>query len=349
MSDPSIQPFLRLLPCRGHSLIGSITPQIFCGARHSVLSLSAAAITASPSNKSMIAVFKVMVVVAEHQAFHSQVLVSPCPVCSSSTLLISSFDGLPPQDVKISASHPHADAVSTLSHAAGGFRHSAGKGIDLRLICQGNTECRIALSIEWPADTLSTPSPFVRITQKLTTPAASAIGISLVFHNPSACAAELEVIRYISWFARPLSSSLSVALNGVPVEPASVIFREKRSSTRHSSFALEWRSLGVDAFNVTVPANSTILMYATMERSYAHWQRHQPDAHRGLDLPPLFVWHNSSLVVVDSPIVLVPLPDFSMPYVCRLLAPEISRIPVLLNALHFNLLSPSSFAHAGTT
>ncbi len=307
------QPFLRLLPCRSQSLMGSITPQMFCRAHHSVVSISAAAHPETSSNKSMIAVFKVMVVVGEHQAFHPQVSLSPCPVCSSSILRITSFDGSPPQDVRIVASEPHASAVSTLALAAGGFRHSAGKGIDLRLICQGNSECRIALSIEWPAETLSKPSPFVRITQKLTTPESSLIGFALVFHNPTATAAELEVTRYISWFARPLSSSLSVSLNGVPVDAASVIARHKRSSSHGSSRALEWRSLGADPFNLSVPANSTILLYWSMERSYIHWQRHQPDAHRGLDLPPLFAWHNSSLIVVDSPIVLVPLPDFSMP------------------------------------
>ena len=307
------QPFLRLLPCRSQSLMGSITPQMFCGAHHSVVSISAAALSDPVSNKSMFALFKVMVVVGEHQAFLPQVLLSPCPVCSSSLLFVSSFDGMPPQDVSIQSSDSHAEAVSSLSLEAGGFRQSAHKGIDLRLICQGDSDCRVALAIEWPAEPLSKPSPFIRITQKLTTPDSSLIGIALVFHNPTASAAELEVTRYISCFARPLSSTLSVTLNDTPVDAASVITRHKTSSSRHSSHALEWRSLGVDSFNVSLPANSTLLLYAYMERSYVHWQRHQPDAHRGLDMPPLFVWHNSSLVVVDSPIFLVPLPDFSMP------------------------------------
>ena len=293
--------------------MGSITPQMFCGAHYSVVTISSAAHSQPASKTSMFAVFKVMVVVNEKQAFHPHVSLSPCPVCASSVLFISSFDGSLPQDVKILAPDQYSEAASALSHTLGGFRESSGQGIDLRLICQGNSDCRVIFTVEWPANTLSKSSPFVSITQKLTTPTSSTTGNALVFHNPTSFVAELEVTRYISWFARPLSSSLSVTLNGSPVDAASVIKRQSKVSSRSSSRALEWRSLGLDSFNVSVPANSTLLLYAFIERSYVHWERHQPDAHRGLDLPPVFVWHNSTLIVVDSPIFLVPLPDFSMP------------------------------------
>ena len=287
---------------------------MFCGAQHSVVSISAAANSDTASSKFMFAVFKVMVVVREEQAFHPQVSLSPCPVCTSSLLYVSSFDGSPPENVRIQTPHPFSDAALALSAAVGGFRQSAGGGIDLRRICQGNSECRVIFSVDWAQQTYSKPNPFISITQKLTTaPTSSLIGIATVFHNPTANAAELEVTRYISWFARPLSSSLTVALNGRTVDAASVIKRQRRSPLPSASRALEWRSLGADSFNVSVPANSTILLHAFIERSYIHWERHQPDAHRGLDLPPLFVWYNSSVIVVDSPIFLVPLPDFSMP------------------------------------
>jgi hypothetical protein len=299
--------------------MGFITPQMFCNARHSALSISAAAFSETTTQKSMMAVFKVMAVINEQQ-MHPEISLSPCPVCTSSLLFISSFDGSPPADVKIRAADPHSHAekrfaASALSEAHGSFRHTAVKGIDLHRACEGSSECRVIVSVEWPDKTLKKPDPAVSITQKLTTPTSTLIGIALVFHNPTAQLAELEITRYIAWFARPLTSSLSVNLNGVPVDPASVIKREKKASSHSASHALEWRSMGSDSFNVSVPANSTILMYAFIERSYLHWERHQPDAHRGLDLPPLFVWHNSSVVVVDSPIFLVPLPDFSMPYV----------------------------------
>ena len=287
---------------------------MFCGAHHSVVSISAAANSETSSSKSMLAVFKVMVVVREEQAFHPQVSLSPCPVCTRSILSVSSFDGSLPEDLRIQTADPYSEAASALSAALGGFRHSAGSGIDLRGICQGNSECRVILSVDWAQQTTSTPNPFISITQKLTTaPTSSLIGIATVFHNPTADAAELEITRYISWFARPLSSSLTVALNGMTVDAASMIKRQRKSPLHVASRALEWRSLGADSFNVSVPANSTILLHAFIERSYVHWERHQPDAHRGLDLPPLFVWHNSSVIVVDSPIFLVPLPDFSMP------------------------------------
>jgi hypothetical protein len=311
--NSSCQPFLRLLPCRSQSLMGSITPQMFCGAHHSVVTISSAAHSETASKTSMFAVMKVMVVVNEKQAFHPHVSLSPCPVCARSVLFISSFDGSLPQDVKILAPDQYSEAASALSDTLGGFRESSGQGIDLRLICQGNSDCRVIFTVEWPANTLSKPSPFVSITQKLTYPTSSLTGNALVFHNPTSVVAELEVTRYISWFARPLSSSLSVSLNGSPVDAASVIKRQSKVSSRSPSRALEWRSLGLDSFNVSVPANSTLLLYAFIERSYVHWERHQPDAHRGLDLPPVFVWHNSTVIVVDSPIFLVSLPDFSMP------------------------------------
>jgi hypothetical protein len=218
--------------------------------------------------------------------------------------------------VKLEAAAPFSDAASALADALGGFRNSVGNGIDLRLICRGNPDCRLTLSIDWftqPFESVSKPKPFLQITQKLTYPTPSLIGMALVLYNPTLDAAELEITRYISCFARPLSSSLTVTVNGMQMHTASVLRRRSISPSRSASHALEWRSLGVDSFNISVPANSTVLLYAHIERSYIHWQRHQPDAHRGLDLPPLFVWHNASLIVVDSPIFLVPLPDFSMP------------------------------------
>jgi hypothetical protein len=292
--------------------MGFINPQIFCTAHHSLVSISAAAYSETASQSSMFAVFKVMVVIKELQ-LHPEISMSPCPVCTSSIVSISSFDGSPPADVQIQAAGPHSPDVSALAESLGGFRHSAVKGIDLHRICQGNSECRVIFSVEWPVITLKQLDPFVTITQKLTSPTSTHIGIALVFRNPTAVQAELEVNRYVSWFARPLSSSLSVTLNGMPVDSASVIKRDKKTTSHSASHAIEWRSLGSDSFNITVPSNSTILLYALIERSYVHWERHQPDAHRGLDLPPLFVWHNTSVVVVDSPIFLVPLPDFSMP------------------------------------
>ncbi len=305
------QPFLRLLPCRGQSLIGFITPQMFCTAHHSVVSISASAYPESGSRSSMFAVFKVAVVISEMQLLPG-ITLSPCPVCASSLVSVSSFDGLPPADVKIQPAGSHSPAASALSEEHGGIRRSAMKGIDLHHVCQESSDCRVIFSIEWPVSTSKQLHSFVSVTQKLTAPSSTLIGTALVLHNPTAYVAELEVNRYISWFARPLSSSLSVTVNGVPTDAASVI-RRGETSPRAASRALEWRSMGSDSFNISVPANSTILLHSFMERSYIHWERHQPDAHRGLDLPPLFVWHNSSVVAVDSPIFLVPLPDFSMP------------------------------------
>jgi hypothetical protein len=290
--------------------MGLISPQMFCTAHHSLVSISASATSETASHNSMFAVFKVMVVINEQQ-LHPEVSLSPCPVCTSSLISISSFDGSPPADVKIQGRGPHSP--TSLSDVHESTRHSAVKDIDLHRICKRSSECRVMLSIEWPPVTLKKIDPFVTITQKLTTPTSTLIGIALVFHNPTGDLAELEVNRYISWFARPLSSSLSATLNGMPVDAVSLIKRGMKSASHSASRALEWRSMGSDSFNISVPSNSTILLYSFIERSYVHWERHQPDAHRGLDLPPLFVWHNSSVVVVDSPIFLVPLPDFSMP------------------------------------
>ncbi len=75
-------------------------------------------------------------------------------------------------------------------------------------------------------------------------------------------------------------------------------------------------------WSVEVRENTTYDVQLTLSARFLSREQHSPDSSRGREYPPAFVsvlWvddqtETEGLVVTSAPLVMLPLPDFSMPF-----------------------------------
>eukprot|EP01126_Amoeba_proteus_P027584 TRINITY_DN2737_c0_g2_i1.p1 TRINITY_DN2737_c0_g2~~TRINITY_DN2737_c0_g2_i1.p1 ORF type:complete len:453 (-),score=66.37 TRINITY_DN2737_c0_g2_i1:166-1524(-) len=137
-------------------------------------------------------------------------------------------------------------------------------------------------------------------------------------------------LQSIPWYLRVYYHTLRVSLNQTLI-PISEIFGDR--SNYHILPGKDRERSSVLEFFYYLPANSILTLELQVERALLHWTEYPPDPNRGFDIGPAVLQvlsvenlktHNfPTQSVISSPsfclytnglMVMMPLPDFSMPY-----------------------------------
>jgi len=145
---------------------------------------------------------------------------------------------------------------------------------------------------------------------------------------------KLHYYNYVPWYLRLFFHTLSFNLNHTKVEYFDVL-------NNFTFIPAEDHGLpGVIEFSAEIPAKSHLSFAVEFEKAFLHWTEFPPDAHRGFDIGSALVivpldcktevfngleWsptlypkkcqtYQPSRLVTETLLVILPTPDFSMPY-----------------------------------